>query len=227
MMILPGSAFIASGGDPYWANVVLLYHATDLYDVQLREWDTTYASIISGGRITPRDYPNGITDRIFLTDLDFACPGDYTLEMEVEFLDFPSAGVQLGQSVFWGGVSSNGPGVWLNCQDSTNTLHWCSGSDLAVARDTGVTIAEDVKYHLAIARHGNTTRIFLAGMLIDTDSHVGAIGIAIENGYLAFGGTQMSGLEYFKIRLDEIRLTKGFARYTADFTPPATPFPNN
>lgn len=214
---------VAIGGfDPYVTGVTMHHHCTDLYDEQGREWDTTYASIITSGRIAPRNYPYGITDRIYLTDSDFACEGDFTLEMFVEFLDFPSSNQQLGQSIFWCGASWNGPGAWLNCQNNTNTLYWTTAASYASIRNTGVTLNKDIEYHLAIAREGQVTRLFLDGVEIDSDT-TATPGTAIESGYMAFGGTQVGGLEYFKIRLDELRLIDGEAIYTTDFTPPIKP----
>jgi len=233
MMIVPGSAFLPkyeSGGDPYSAYVVMLHHlddATGLYDAQSREWGTTYAGIISGDRLTTRNYPTGLTDKIYLEDLtDFPCPGDCCLEMFIEFTDQPAAGAQISQSIATdANGNGNGPTLWLSCVGGTNTLYWKSGSH-TTAMDTGVTLNEDTEYHIAVSREGEISRLFLQGTKIAEYDNNAAVGNAFASGTLLFGGTQIAGTNYFGIRINEIRLTNGHARYTDDFTVPPIPFPD-
>jgi len=75
--------------------------------------------------------------------------------------------------------------------------------------------------HIAVTRSGNTMRIFYNGILItqgtNTTNYIGFTNEA--GGYNEYGG-------YFNGYIDELRITKGIARYTSNFTPSTTAFPN-
>lgn len=221
MMIVPGSAFIpkyASSSDPFAADVVIVHHLDDLYDTDNREWETTYSGIIDNGSLVTRDYPTGLTDKIFLQDADFECSGDYTAEIFMSFGEQPSAGAQVGQGIMGGGTT--GPWVYLNCQDGGNTIRWFVNNS---TRTTTVSVNEDTEYHLAVCRSGTTTYLWLDGDLVD--SVTGTVASVPDSQEWLFGGTQLGGNNLFKISIAEIRLTKA-ARYTSTFTPPAKPFPD-
>lgn len=76
-----------------------------------------------------------------------------------------------------------------------------------------------VWHHVAVSRFGGTTRLFVDGVLkaSGTDSH------NYPTQALRFG--DYSGGDFaFNGHMDEVRITKGVARYTANFTPPQLPF---
>lgn len=106
--------------------------------------------------------------------------------------------------------------------DGTTLRYFVSGG----VRISGGTLTTGVWRHVAVCRASGTTRMFLDGTQVGsnyTDSTnyingasrpvIGALGDSLAagpyNGYI-----------------DELRVTKGVARYTAGFTPPAAPFPN-
>jgi len=84
---------------------------------------------------------------------------------------------------------------------------------------TRTTIAENVWYHVAFTRSGNTWRLFLNGTVEDTltsssnmtNGSSGSLDIG-----LAAGSGPMAGW------IDDLRITVGVARYTSAFTPPTT-----
>jgi hypothetical protein len=43
---------------------------------------------------------------------------------------------------------------------------------------------------------------------------------------IVIGAKQDTGVERFNGFIDDLRITKGIARYTANFTPPTAPFPD-
>jgi hypothetical protein len=73
--------------------------------------------------------------------------------------------------------------------------------------------------HLAIARSGSNTRIFVEGTQIGTTETTWTGSFKLN----LLGG--MFGLD-FNGYLDEFRVTKGVARYTSNFTPPTAAFPD-
>lgn len=76
--------------------------------------------------------------------------------------------------------------------------------------------------HWAVCRSGTTVRGFINGALVWTGTSSASVGTSSP---LQIGAAVGPG-QFFNGYLDEIRVTKGVARYTAAFTPPAAPFPN-
>lgn len=77
--------------------------------------------------------------------------------------------------------------------------------------------------HIAVTREGNTFRLFYDG--VKKDEKVSTV---IINAYSAtpvrIGGPPIGSTWTFNGYIDEVRVTKGVARYTEGFTPPDTPF---
>ncbi len=82
-------------------------------------------------------------------------------------------------------------------------------------------------YQLAVAYDGSYFRTFVDGVMVAEDGP-GAIATALAGAqeFGVFKVPQRVDLSRFAGRLAEVRLTIGLARYTASYTPAATPFPN-
>lgn len=85
------------------------------------------------------------------------------------------------------------------------------------------SITTGLWYHIALVRNSGTTSIYLNGTLAGATTYsYNSLNLAPYFGYYKL--SNLYGLNGF---LDEIRITKGVARYTSNFTPPTVPFPNN
>lgn len=103
------------------------------------------------------------------------------------------------------------------------TLTWNSGSSNALryqpdstVQITGPTLSAATWYHIALARHGTATKLFLDGVQVgstftDTYDYAGVPWI---------GGNQFNSSGWLNGALDDVRITKGVARYRHNFTPP-------
>lgn len=85
-------------------------------------------------------------------------------------------------------------------------------------------IANETWTHLALVRHGNTLTLFVNGTaegFISLSTDVNGVGsyftIGIDGG--------LSALCSLKGNIDEFRVSKGIARWTANFTPPTAAYP--
>ena len=91
---------------------------------------------------------------------------------------------------------------------------------------TGTTaIATGTWYHFALARSGTSTKLFLNGVQEGstyTDSTTYIVG---DNRPRIATGGYGAGVANFNGYLDDVRITKGVARYTTTFTPPTQAFP--
>jgi hypothetical protein len=78
--------------------------------------------------------------------------------------------------------------------------------------------------HYAIVRSGNSLFAFKDGQLLNSGGT--AIAVTINNGdrHANIGSLETGG--FFNGYIDDLRITKGIARYTANFTPPTAPFPD-
>ena len=86
------------------------------------------------------------------------------------------------------------------------------------------TTSADTWYHLAVTREGSTFRMFVDGVLEASATSSVSIDSNREKFYIigsVLAGTANSTM--FNGYMQDIRITKGLARYTANFTPPTKP----
>ena len=89
---------------------------------------------------------------------------------------------------------------------------------------TGV-ITLDAWQHVAVCRSGNTLRLFVNGQIVKEQAI--SITLSNEDQQIQIGRTNSSQTNsYFEGYIDEVRVTKGIGRYTANFTAPTEAFPN-
>ena len=77
--------------------------------------------------------------------------------------------------------------------------------------------------HVAFVRNGTTLTCYLNGVSVGTYSPSSeSVGSSSANSYVSF----YQGSNYFNGYIDDLRITKGVARYTATFTPPTSANPD-
>jgi hypothetical protein len=74
--------------------------------------------------------------------------------------------------------------------------------------------------HLAFVRSGSTLTAYINGTSVGTATVTASLG---SSGIMRIGAGASAGAPYFGY-FDEMRVTKGYARYTANFTAPVGPF---
>jgi hypothetical protein len=96
-------------------------------------------------------------------------------------------------------------------------------NDSSVKLTSSTTIADATWTHVAVVRSGDTLTLFFGGSSVASASVAGETwsssgsGLGIGTNNTGAGGT-------FNGHLDEIRVSKGVARWTANFTPPTEPY---
>jgi hypothetical protein len=78
-------------------------------------------------------------------------------------------------------------------------------------------------YHVAVARQGSSLRLFVDGQQVGTTA-TNTQNITQQNAGI---GSNFNGGENLGATIDDLRITKGIARYTSNFTPPAAQLPAN
>ena len=220
--------------DDYWDNVVALLHfdgadgSTAFVDQRLHAFtalgnaqlDTAQfkfgtASLLcdgSGDGITTPDS----------ADWEFA-GGDFTIETWVRFNSVVASHIVSRAN------NGDGAGSWILWRNDSAQLefYYTTNGLLGTARRAqgAWSASAGTWYHLAACRSGADLRLFVDGTQIGTTFNAGTDIIAdttqpMRIGIAPDGGRPHNGW------IDDVRITKGVARYTANFTPPTEPFPN-
>ena len=79
--------------------------------------------------------------------------------------------------------------------------------------------------HVAVVQNGTTITLYLDGTKPITGS--GTSSTSLTDQYLRLGASAGTAANFYNGYLDDIRITKGIARYTANFTAPTSAFPNS
>ena len=158
------------------------------------------------------------------TDYDFGS-GDMTIE-----LWFRSTAVNASTTFLnreWVGAPWSGGFTFQMRGDYNGGLRvWMADYSTGTPLMTGTTTThgDGQRHHAAWTKQGNVHRLFLDGVQEATVTTSAIFSDVTKN--LDIGSDQTFGGRYFNGYLDDIRITKGVARYTANFTPPTEAFPN-
>lgn len=151
---------------------------------------------------------------------DFAFgTGDFT----IEFWAWKSANDPGGDDTACTTDTSDGSAVdgWFVELSTSRGFLMASASALAITYGSAAP-NDSTWHHWAVARAGTTLRLFKDGYVVAIAAHSGNIA---GSGKFGVGRNDVSFSYPFNGYIDELRITKGIARYTADFTPPTESFP--
>jgi len=160
---------------------------------------------------------DGTGDRVTLVPSEFnVLSGDFTIECWFYQTTRKSLSTVIAQipsttSTAWRLSPNNG-----SANDAIMFVVNVSGS-WNIVIDVAVTWGLNVWNHIAITRSGSTVRGFANGTLSQSatfSSLVGSTSLQFALGYNGVDGVDYQGY------LQDVRITKGYARYTANFTPP-------
>jgi hypothetical protein len=146
----------------------------------------------------------------------FSFPSDFTFECWVYVL---TRGAAFGSTV----IETTGNftnGLVLRGDSPQTSWSWTVGG-------TGIdggSLTLNEWNHMAVSRSGSTVRVFKDGIQQNTGSNSTAINPTAGASRIA--ESILATIRQFNGYIDDLRITKGIARYTANFTPPTAPFPD-
>jgi hypothetical protein len=209
-------------GDLYWNNVSLLLHmdgsngsttftdsSTNNHTISVTNATLTTSAPKYGSASMVTSGSNYIDTP---TDADFSFPGDFTVELWV-YVDTGQSQPTYKSFLELGDYTD---GILLR----TNEIY-VNGS----TANPSPAVPNDQWVHLALTRSGSSVKFFIGGTQSATFTNSSAVASS-GSAKVRIGQASHSSGQYIGGKIDEVRITKGVARYTANFTPPTAAFPN-
>jgi len=234
---LSATVTIPGLGDPYYDNVTLLLHGDgDLTDksgtpktvtavgsaatstTQKKFGTASLASLAAGDFYTVPDS----------SAFDFGS-GDFTVEMWL----YPVAGNSGYRSLYSKRATTATVAPVQAFIDPSGVLTVFAANAASagsVAWTVTITASSSPSVgqwsHFAMVRSGSTVTVYLNGVSVGSSSALGGSALAQNNAAFCVGSTYSGGAgdAYFGGYIDEFRVSKGVARYTASFTPATAAF---
>lgn len=218
--------------DPHWDNVVSLLHFDEVplsTDAKGKLWTITNSSNVElsteiqkfGNAVRFGRSGYGYLRANASSEHDLGAD-DFTIEF---WMYKPTPISQNGGLVDFrptGSSPRNAPTLFLDGDGGGRVTYFENGSRL-IQTDP---IPANTWIHIALCRSGNLITMYENGLAVGTttknDSFMTNMPITIGQ----VGDTLNSATYYLRGYLDEVRITKGVARYTEDFTPLDEPFPD-
>ena len=142
--------------------------------------------------------------------------GDFTIEFWLYPSNTSSAYRALVSSENYAGTT----GGWSLYQNGTSLEFWFSpGTSVTINATSAITAS--TWQHVALCRASGTLRLFVNGSSVGSVSNSTSL-----TGQQIWIGDNNNGSFFYEGYLDDLRITKGYARYTATFTPPTAAFFN-
>jgi hypothetical protein len=228
-------ANIWPGSDPSFADVSLLLHMDGTNgSTTFTDASTNGFTVITNGNAQistaqskfggASGYFDGTGDYLSIADanaLDFET-GDFT----VEFWFYLTASSSNGKALISKGTWPTNTASYFIFYGGSNELAFYASDNGASWQITNQLLTsnptKEAWHHVAVTRNGTAFRGFFNG--VKGFDHTSSIQLHNNASALTIG-SGASGSEAINAYIDDLRITKGVARYTANFTPPTAAFP--
>jgi len=140
--------------------------------------------------------------------------GDFTIECWFRLNSLASNYYVIG-----GNYNAGASDEWLFQVQNNGSIRFLTSADSTFATPSPA-ITTNTWYHLAATRSGSTVRLFIDGTSIRSYTNANSLGSASKKVYWGIQANESSWP--FNGYIDDIRITKGYARYTSNFTPPTS-----
>jgi hypothetical protein len=211
-----------AGEDPYFANVSLLLRGNGTNgSTTFVDSSPTSKTVTAFGnaKISTAQSKFGEASMLFdgngdylsvsdTTAFDFLT-GDYTLECWVRLVAVTSYSlvINFGSQNVYFGVVARGANLFLQHYDGALVLEQSSGTSLSLNQ----------WHHIAYSRASSQAKLFLDGTSVASGTNDNSINVStLQIGWNA----AYPALYFVNGYIDDLRITKGVARYTSNFTPP-------
>lgn len=226
--------------DPNFANVSLLLHMDG------SNGSTTFTDSSSAARAITR-YGNaqistaqskfggasglfdGTGDYITAAPAtDLYLTGDFTIECWIRMVSYKNATImsssqsqQNNVQIFRVNADSNNGSLLIYCDNNEAT----KGTIITTGATAVLTV--DTWHHLALSRSSGTAKLFVDGAQVGATATGWTTGFRADAvGCLFNSGVLNTNLDYDGY-IDDLRITKGIARYQSSFTPSTSAFPDS
>jgi hypothetical protein len=218
------SAVVTPTADPFYSSVSLLL-PMDGTGAGFVDLSPTPKTITASGNATQSTVQSKFGGKSLALDGSSAIriannsafgfgTGDFTIEF---FLYYTG-----GNGYVFFTNMNNGSGSYVSYGLNTGTKRpWVWNDGNVVVGGTNVT--NSVWQHHAVVRSGGVLTIYLDGVSIGST----AFGTDLGSARVFDVGDNGAGQQTTSGYIDEVRVTKGHARYTANFTPPTASFPTS
>lgn len=217
--------------DPDFANVVSLLHfdgtdgSTTITDVIGKTW-----TVQGNAHLDTEDKKFGSASLLLdgsgdgistghSSDFDFGS-GDFTIEMWL----LPATLTGIPNIIAKRAGQNFAPFSILLDSGRLRCRSSITGSSWAIDMTSTAQLSTESWNHIAYTRQGNTFRQWINGTLTNSGTASGSLLANTDGVYV--GRTSNDLGDAYAGRIDDLRITKGVARYTANFTPPSAPFPD-
>ena len=226
--------------DPYFVNVTTLLHfegvagaSTVIDSSSLHNTITNTSTTLSSATVQVGGTSGSFNGTSSFLSLGTA-PGRLgTTDFTIESWVFPLSTASAYPCIFsnyasWFG-GNGGLAIFVGHSSGSRTKYQVALNGTFPAIQSTSDIVLGVWVHIAVVRFGNVITLYLNGVAngtfvvatgqqFDGTNNTNVIGTA--------GDTDTQSQGYLRCYMDEFRITKGVARYTANFTPSTTPFPD-
>jgi hypothetical protein len=144
--------------------------------------------------------------------------GDYTVEFWIYPNNFSGTPVIID---FRTANAASGGAIQIFLDTSGVTTVYGGGATGNLLITAAAAISTGVWTHIALTRNGTSTRLFINGTQSGSTA-TDSTGYGL--GALWIGANASGGSNYLNGFIDDLRVTKGYARYTTTFTPPTSAF---
>lgn len=230
MSMMLVNPYLAGGSapatDPYWANVILAMHmdGVDASTTFTDEKGSTFAAVGNAQISTAQSQFGGASCKLDGTGDCVKWTAGNDLRLYTDDFTFEAWVYWIGGSfprVFAIGAVSTAGNFQVEVKSGYIVVH-INGSFTSFA----ATVNTSTWFHVAVVRNAGSVDVFVDG----TKSATGPWSRAdtINNATApVVGANNTSGTNCLNGYIDDLRLTKGVARYTSNFTPPTEAFPNS